>query len=310
LMETPEKFTGQPSEPVVELAQLRQVEIFLSDEIFRAMGIEASSLPRKGFGPIFSPFVRRSAQFAVDFDHAVALHGFQKAAQDLVGSLTEGIQVLGNDQIPHEGPLLIAANHPGTFDSLAIASIVPRQDLRIIVGLNPLFYHLPNARNSFIYATNDSGGRMETIRSAIRHLNSGGAILTFPSGHLDPDPLHFPAEAKAALSRWSASSEIFLRKVPEARLITTINSGFVDPVYIRNPITRIRSTVETRQRLAEVIQIIQHIVFKRKISCQPRILFGQPVAAVQLLSSHSDVGDQIRIIASGLLDAVPSSSMA
>ena len=213
-METPEKLTGQPSEPVVELAQLRQVETYLIDEIFRAMGIQADSLTRKGFGPIFSPFVHRTAQFAVAFDHAVALHGFQKAAQDLVSSLTESIQVLGNEQIPQEGPLLIAANHPGTFDSLAIASIVPRQDLRIIVGLNPFFYHLPNARNSFIYSTKDSGGRMETIRAAIRHLNGGGAILTFPSGHLDPDPLHFPAEARAALSRWSASSEIFFKKSP------------------------------------------------------------------------------------------------
>ena len=180
--------------------------------------------------------------------------------------------MLGNEQIPQEGPLLIAANHPGTFDSLAIASIIPRQDLKIIVGLNPFFYHLPNARNSFIYSTKDSGGRMETIRSAIRHLNSGGAILNFPSGHLDPDPLHFPAAARAALSRWSASSVIFLRKVPEASFIAAINSGFVDPVYLRNPITRIRSTVETRQRLAEVIQILQHIVFKRKISCQPGII--------------------------------------
>ena len=137
---------------------------------------------------------------------------------------------------------------------------------------------------------------METIRSAIRHLNSGGAILNFPSGQLDPDPLHFPAAAKAALSRWSASSELFLRKIPEARFITAINAGFVDPVYLRNPITRIRPTVETRQRLAEVIQIIQHIVFKRKISCEPRILFGQPITAAELLSATGDIQDQIGVL--------------
>ena len=224
----------------------------------------------------------------------------------MVSGLTDGVQTRGNEQIPREGPLLIAANHPGTFDSMAIASIIPRQDLRIIVGLNPVFYHLPNVRKNFIYSTRDSGGRMETIRSAIRHLNSGGAILNFPSGQLDPDPMHFPEAAKAALSRWSASSELFLRKIPEARFVAAINSGFVDPVYLRNPITRIRPTVETRQRLAEVFQIIQHIVFKRRISCEPRILFGQPIAAQKLLSATGDIQDQIRDIASGLLDAVPS----
>ena len=82
-MDAPEILTGESLEPVVEQAQLRQVETYLIDEIFRAAGIQADSLLRKGFGPIFSPFVHRTAQYAVSFDHAVALHGFQKAAKIL-----------------------------------------------------------------------------------------------------------------------------------------------------------------------------------------------------------------------------------
>ena len=304
-MDLAEKSPEKSLNDGIEQARLGEVEAFLIDEIFRAMGLRAESLWRTWFGPIFSPFVHGVAQQAVSFDQAVAQQGFQKAAEDFVNTLTTGVHSLNSEQIPQEGPLLIAANHPGTFDSLAIASIVPRQDLRIVVGENPFFCHLPNARRYFIYSPQDTYGRMETIRSAIRHLNSGGALLTFPSGHLDPDPLHFPAAARAALSRWSASSEIFMRKAPQARFVAAINSGFVDPVYLRNPITRIRSTVETRQRLAEVIQIIQQVVFKRQISCQPRILFGHPVTTSQLISPSGDVQAQIQEIASSLMDAIP-----
>ena len=179
-MEGPQQIPDQSVDAVVGQAQQGEVETYLIDEIFRATGIQADSLLRKWFGPIFSPFVHRVAQYAVSFDHAVAQNGFQKAAQDIVNSLASEVQTFNSEQIPPEGPLLIAANHPGTFDSLAIASVIPRQDLKIIVGLNPLFYHLPNVRNSFIYSTKDTGGRIETIRSAIRHLNSGGAILNIP----------------------------------------------------------------------------------------------------------------------------------
>ena len=82
LMDVPEKNPDQSPYEVVEQAQLRVVETFLIDEIFRAMGIQADSLLRKWFGPLFSPFVHRVGQYAVSFDNAIAQHGFQKAAQN------------------------------------------------------------------------------------------------------------------------------------------------------------------------------------------------------------------------------------
>lgn len=287
---------------VVELAPPEEVENYLINEIFKALGLRADSRIRAWFGPVFAPVVANFARKAAAFDASVAQLGLQRTAQEWLRKWIAGLHVMGSEHLPAQGPLLIAANHPGTLDGLAIASLVPRQDLRIVVAGNPFFRTLPNVRQYFIYATRDPQVRLTTLLNAIRHLRSGGALLIFPNGTLDPDPLHFEPLARQALEHWSESVRLMLSKVPQANLVLAINSGFVAGDYLRNPIVRLRPNDAERQKLAEFLQVIHQVVFNRRVASQPSIAFSEPVPSSRLILGGEDIQAQIVAAATRLLD--------
>lgn len=289
---------------VGEVAHPEEVQDYLINEIFKALGLRADSRLRAWCGPAFAPVVANFARKAASFDACVARLGLQQTAQDWLQKWIPGLHVMGGESLPAHGPLLIAANHPGTVDGLAIASLITRPDLRIVVAGNPFFRMLPNVRNYFIFATRDPQVRLTTLLNSIRHLKRGGALLIFPNGMLDPDPLHFEQLARQALTRWSASLKVILNKVPQANLVLAINSGFVASDYLRNPLVRLRPNDEERQKLAEFLQVIHQVVFNRRISSQPSIAFSEPVASSKLASGTQDVQTQIVAAASRLLDQV------
>lgn len=273
-MQPADRLPDQSWKAVNNTAPADEVEEYLVDELVKALGLRADSHWRGWLRPLFAPLVRGFARQAVAFDQSVARHGFQHAAQEWLRKWIPDLQVNGREQLPGNGSLLIAANHPGTFDGLAIASQLERHDLKIVAAANPFFRALPNTRRHFIYSTLDTHVRMATLRNALRHLQSGGALLIFPSGKLDPDPLYFPQAAIKALMRWSASLELLLRKAPQVRLTIAINSGFVAPDYIRSPLVCLRPDGLERQKLAEFIQVIQQVVFNRQVHHQPSITFA------------------------------------
>lgn len=305
-IDRPDKLHDPSWKAVVELAHPEEVQAYLIDEIFKALGLRADSRIRTWFGPVFAPIVANFARKAASFDACVAQLGLQQTAQEWLQKWIPGLNVVGNECLPSQGPLLIAANHPGTVDGLAIASLVPRQDLRIVVSGNPFFRTLPNVRQYFIYATRDPQVRLTTLLNAIRHLRNGGALLIFPNGNLDPDPLHFEQLARQALLRWSASLKMLLSKVPQANLVLAINSGFVATDYLRNPMVRLRPNETERQKLAEFIQVIHQVVFNQRVSSQPRIVFSEPLTSSKLASAGEDIQAQIVVAATRLLERITS----
>lgn len=301
-MEKPRRLPDQSWRAVTEMAQYSEVEGYLLDEIFDAIGLGAESVWRRLFGPAFKPILRRFMRNAESFDNSVQQSGFQLSAQNFLKKWTSGLQVEGEAKVPTSGPLLIAANHPGTYDALAVASSIPRQDLKIVASANPVFRALPNTREFFIYATSDTHVRMSTIRRAIRQLQSGGAVLIFSSGKLDPDPRYFPDAARLALKRWHASLEMFLRKVPETRMVVAINSGFVAPEFMGHPLTRIRRSDEAKQKLAEFIQIIQQMILDKRVKDQPLVAFSQPFLFPDISTAAENLQTQISQIAQQLIE--------
>jgi len=194
------------------------------------------------------------------------------------------------------------AYHPGSFDCLAFASAISRQDLKIVAAANPFFRALPNTRQYFIYSTLDVHVRMATIRCALRHLQNGAVLLIFPSGKLDPDPMFYPMAARQALARWSASLEMFSRKVPQARVVVAINSGFVAPQYLHSPLVRLRSSYQDKQKLAEFVQVFQQVIRNRPVSYTPSVVFTEPVSFDQLSGNGYSVLTQIMARAAWIIE--------
>jgi len=266
----------------------------ITDEAFRAMGFPYGSLVRKLFGPLMSPAASRFASLLSSIDQDLERYGITETARMYLPDYVDEVSVYGADNIPQDGPLLIASNHPGTLDAPVIISELSRDDIKVIISGVPVVQSLPGASRYLIYTPYDDHQRISVVRSAIRHLKEGGALMIFPTGKLDPDPACLPGAAEA-LAEWSDSLEIFLRRAPETIVIPTIVSGVFAPSTLRSPLTRLRKEFWMQQRIAEYIQVIQMMFFNKKFGLKPKVTFGEPVQAVDLLA-ESNRGETMEII--------------
>lgn len=264
----------------------------LANELQRALTNEVLHYfhwPEFGWGRrLLAPLVwlptRRFVRLAVSFDEYVGRYGFTEAAHWLLPQVTQGFQAQGVEKIPASGPLIIASNHPGTFDSLVVAANLPRNDFKTIARSMPFLRMLPATRQYLIFSSRDLHFKMTAARAAIQHLQAGGTLLIFPTGDLDPDPGCLPG-AREALSNWSASLDLLLKKVPETFLQVAILSHFLAPQYLDHPLAHLRKDSRQRQIIAEMLQVIQQMGFRWRYAIKPRVTFGEALSYEKYLSA-------------------------
>jgi hypothetical protein len=194
------------------------------------------------------------------------------------------------ENIPAQGPLVIASNHPAAVDSLVISAHVMRPDYKVIIGDIPFFENLPHVREHAIFAPedNDMYGRMRAVRESLRHLKSGGALLIFARGGIEADPDFMP-NPDGEFNQWSRSLDIFLRRVPQTRLLVTMVSGVIHQAVMRNPLMWFRKERSDRQRLAFGYQMMRQALSGRELfGLTPRVTFGEIVEG-----AHQDVLGQV-----------------
>ncbi|GMR10881.1 MAG: hypothetical protein BMS9Abin28_1705 [Anaerolineae bacterium] len=257
----------------------RELKQELSQEIWKVLGLSPDTRLRHLLNPVLWAPLHRFAEWASEFDRTVAESGLRQAAGEVLPRLVNRLEVEGQQQVPTAGPLLVVSNHPGSADGLAIAASLPRNDLKIVVSALPFIRSLPNSARHLIYTDPlEPHKRMEVVRSSIRHLRDGGALLLFPRGKVEPDPAWLPG-AMESLSRWSASLGLIARTVPEAKVVTTIVSGVLARSSLRNPVTRWPRDPRKRQLLAEIIQVLHQALIPYGISVSTRLSYGKPIVA-------------------------------
>lgn len=249
-------------------------------EINKALALPRTKAIRKMIAALFGKPIRRFAELASDLDCVVGADGIAGGARWLLPRFVKGYSARGVENIPQTGPLVIASNHPASIDSVVISAHIPRRDYKVIIGEIPLFKNLPNISQNAIFAPDpeDAIGRMQVIREGIRHLKSGGAILTFPRGEIEPDPAWMP-EPAAEFAHWSRSLEIFLKQVPHTQVLITMVSGVISKAAMHHPITWFRKTRPDRQRLAFMYQMIRQMLAGKEIfGLTPRVTFGDLIS--------------------------------
>jgi len=271
----------------------------ITDEIVAALGFSKEGWVRRLLGPFCFPPAHLFSKIFARIDRVVRESGVNVAADQLLSRFVDRIQVMGKERIPEEGPLIVASNHPGAYDSIAIISNLPRQDLKVIVSDVPFLRSLPAVSQRLIFTPSGPYSRMAALRGLLRHVQEGGAALIFPSGLVDPDPAFMP-EAKNKLSTWSESLELMLRRVPQARLQVAIISGVLSPSCMRNPLIKLADEGWRQQKLAEFIQVIQQVVFGRKFGLTPRLTFGEPLTGADLLAQDPQGDLHSAILSSAL----------
>lgn len=260
----------------IEIHTLTEALIY---ELTKAFALPQTERARAMIRLIFGRAARAAAKVGIDLDHIVSEGGLSAGARWLLPRFVKSHAARGVENIPSGGPLVIAANHPASIDSILVSAYVDRHDYKVIIGDIPFFRHLPHIGERAFFAPEpgDTMGRMQVIRDSIRHLKSGGALLIFPRGGIEPDPDFMP-HPDGEFDRWSRSLEIFLQRVPGLQILVTIASGVIARSSMRHPITWFRRHRPDRQRLAFLHQLARQMLAGNELfALTPRVTFGEIV---------------------------------
>jgi hypothetical protein len=253
----------------------------LIDEIVRAVGLDPSGFGRRILGPLFRIPAGRFARVIARADEAIRSSGLPGGASSVLHDLGLEPVVWGAGQVPVEGPLIVASNHPGAYDSLALMASIPRPDLKVVISDVGLSRTFEAGSKHFIFALKTAAGRAKAMRESLRHLEAGGALLIYPHTEVEPDPETSPGAAEA-LGEWSRSLELMVRRVPATRLQVAIASGILLPRFIRSPLVRVRRDPAKRQKMAEFLQVSWQMVFPRRVRPRIHLSFAAPAGAGEL----------------------------
>lgn len=268
--------TAMASPGVETLTELNVVDLLDSMGLSR---LRATPVRR-----LFRPAARRFARTAHEFDTRVGVQGLAQGSAWLMSRMAGGLVTSGLEHVPSQGPVVILANHPGMTDTVALfTSLASRPDLRVIALDRPFLRALPNVARQLIFLpAEEEGGRMAVLRAAARHLQDGGALLTFPAGEIEPDPATFgPQRALASLHGWSSSYTLFARLAPQTLFVPALVSHVVSPASQRHPLTLLRRTAVDKQKLAAALQVV--LPRYRKLAA--RVTFGPSANAAQGLDA-------------------------
>ena len=252
-------------------------------ELTKAFALPQTKLTHSVIRLIFGKAMRIAAEMGIGLDRAVDEGGIPGGARWLLPRFVKRYEARGVENIPADGPLVIASNHPASIDSIVISALITRPDYKAIIGDIPFFEHLPHVRANAIFAPDpwNTSGRMQVIRESIRHLKSGGALLIFPRGSIEADPAFMP-DPDGEFHLWSRSLEIFLQRVPNLQILVTIASGVISTAAMRHPITWFRKARPDRQRLAFLYQLIrQFLSGKQLFDLIPHVTFGELITGTQ-----------------------------
>jgi hypothetical protein len=273
----------------------KKIKILANDLVFelnKSLGFRKNGLIQPILKPLVWGPMFRFSELATVFDHRVVQEGWQKASAWFITHFVDKVRALGAEHLPTKGPLIIASNHPGAYDSLVISSQIPRDDLKIISSDIPFVKKLPDTSKHIIFSSADAHDRMSAARSALRHLKNGGSLLVFARGTMDPDPAFMP-NTEVELTRWTSSLGLFMRNVPQSQLAVSLISGVLSPKYLNHPATIFRRGRVNKQRLSEFFQVMYQLLLPGKLMVSPTVSFAAPVSLDELGLKESRDIDKI-----------------
>jgi hypothetical protein len=137
------------------------------------------------------------------------------------------------------------------------------------------------------YVTEDAGERFRLIRQLSAHLRHGGAALTFPAAHIEPDP-DVQKGSVDSLRSWTDSASLFIRMAPETAVLPVVVRGVVRKNIAFHPLTYLKRARQEREKLAAALQLLAHVIFRMR-DVHVRVQIGTPVYARDLGTTETKV---------------------
>lgn len=227
----------------------------------------------------------------LEMDAAIARGGLSAGADVVLDRYAGTVTIRGAERVPASGPLVVTANHAGTVDAPALWRLLSvRDDLLIIALDRPILRAVPNLASRLLTVKSEAHVRSRLVRQVAGHLRSGGAVLTFPAGTIEPDPALRPEDALSALGCWGRGVELFVRLVPATAVLPVAVSGVISQRMLRSPIARWRSTPERRELAAATLQALL-----RDRSVDPVVVAGEPLRnAPSLVEIRAAMAELVR----------------
>ena len=254
---------------------INQFTAALFSQLMSVMGLKHTSWLSRCLFPFFYIPMRRMSKMAVMLDREIADLGWNPAVNHFMRNFVTRLELHGQDGIPAQGPLIVVCNHPAALDIAILAAAINRLDLKVLASDIRVVQMLPHVAQHVIPVYYDLSKRYHTVRSTIRHLESGGAIFLFPRGNAEPDPLVTPGAIKS-LAGWSSSVELFLRKVPQTTSVVAVAYGMLSAGWYKNPLVNVWKKYEQRQKVAEMFQIASQLITGRAPAATPTVHFAAP----------------------------------
>lgn len=279
------------------------------DDLVEAFGWREAPLAARFLRFFFRSPARKFARWMLAFDAQTGRETLAAAAQTLLKRTVAGLDVRGQEHLPADGPTLFLSNHPGMTDTLCLFTAIARPDLHIIALERPFLQALPNVTRHLFYVSNDPAMRVRAVRQGTAHLREGGALLTFPAGKIEPDPAVYPG-ALQALDGWTDSAGVFLRFVPQTRIVPVLVSGVLWEKAVRHPLTQLKPPGPEREKFAAALQLLAQVIFEVR-PVRPTVRFGRPITAREVGSNapsvlHAAVLSEMRELLNALEEEKPA----
>lgn len=245
-----------------------------TDDLLGGLGLSGVRRGRRLLERLVQLPARRFARQVIIYDAVVGKEGLAAGGAWAIRRFAAGLTITGQELYPRTGPTLFVANHPGLWDTTALFMAIERPDLRIIAADRPFLRALPNTSRYLFYIDDTPASRTKTIRAVARQLRSGGAVLTFAAGQIEPDPAVLPG-ASEAIEQWSASIDVFARFATDLTIVPVIVSGVLSRAALRHPLTYVRRQPKDRQWLAALLQIQLRAYQRATVN----VAFGNPISA-------------------------------
>jgi 1-acyl-sn-glycerol-3-phosphate acyltransferase len=214
---------------------------------------------------------RRLSRHILRFDDLVGQNGLAAGGRYILDEFTSSTHIEGQQHVPRCGPLLAVSNHPGMVDAMAIwVALECRPDLKIIASEREILRLIPNIRRRLLFVNPRTGTQSGLLRDATKHLQQGGALLTFPAGAIEPDP---SVRVLGPLTGWSDSSELLVRLVPETKVLPIAVSGVISRTAHQHRVAKLFSGPKEREWAAATLQVL----FRHLRDTHTRVVIGEPI---------------------------------
>jgi len=256
------------------------------DDLVSSFGWQNYPLLARLLRMIFLKPAQTFARHMVEYDEVVGLHGIVDGGRNLVRRYVKDLRIINADRIP-DSAFLALSNHPGMADTVALFAAMNRKDLHIIALDRPFLNALPETTKQLFYVYDDPAKRMTLVRQVSAHLKSGGATLTFPAGHIEPDPDVYPG-AVESLQSWTDSVGVFVRMAPNAAILPVLVRNVVAVKYAKHWLLKIKKTKEEREKLATALQLLGMILFDEK-PVTVTVQIGNPIYVKDLGTNDTNL---------------------